>query len=53
MGIRARHTVCERWIAERRPVDYVLAHLSEAHFDPEFYRRYEPEIGCVFKEQKG
>ena len=42
LGIRYRHDVCERWILERRSIDYVLQHLREANFDPEFYRRYEP-----------
>lgn len=44
MGIRYRHDVCERWIAEGRSLDFVLAHLAEANFDPELYRRYEPAI---------
>ncbi|MCA9537478.1 MAG: NAD(P)/FAD-dependent oxidoreductase [Myxococcales bacterium] len=51
MGIRYRHRVCERWIAEKRPLDYVLSHLSEGNFDPEFYRRYEAEIVGTFQEQ--
>lgn len=51
MGIRYRHRVCERWIAERHPVDRVLANLAEGNFDPEFYRRYEPEIVGQMKEQ--
>ena len=44
IGIRWRHEVCERWLAERRTVDYVLDHLADAHFDPEFYTRYQNEI---------
>ena len=51
MGLRARHEVCERWIVEQRPVRYVLDHLKEANFDPEFFRRYEPEIVGALKEQ--
>jgi len=51
MGIRYRHLVCERWIAEQRTVDYVLEHLGEANFDPEFFRRHEPEIVDSFKER--
>ncbi|RMI13217.1 MAG: NAD(P)/FAD-dependent oxidoreductase, partial [Calditrichaeota bacterium] len=38
LGMRMRQEVCQRWIAEQRPVEYVLAHLPEANFDPEFYR---------------
>ena len=51
MGIRARHEVCERWIAERRTVEYVLDHLEEANFDPEFFVRHESEIVRSLKEQ--
>ena len=38
MGIRFRHKVCERWILEKRPVQYAMDHLRDAWFDPEFYR---------------
>lgn len=43
-GIRLRQQVCERWIREKRSLEYVLEHLREANFDPEFFRRFEPEI---------
>ena len=51
MGIRYRHEVCERWISERRPVDFVLDNLSEANFDPEFFDRHESEIVPALREQ--
>lgn len=51
MGIRYRHRVCERWIAERRTADHVLDRLAEGNFDPEFYRRHEPDIVGRMKEQ--
>ncbi|MEM7261968.1 MAG: FAD/NAD(P)-binding oxidoreductase, partial [Planctomycetota bacterium] len=38
MGIRWRHEVCQRWLAENATVDHVLANLQEPFFDPEFYR---------------
>lgn len=40
MGVRFRHAVCERWLREERSIDYVLEHLREADFDPEFERRH-------------
>jgi hypothetical protein len=43
-GIRLRHEVCDRWLTEKRPVEYVMSHLREANFDPEFYRRHDQEI---------
>ena len=53
MGLRLRHRVCERWILERRSPAYVLEHLAEAGFDPEFARRYEPEIAAALAPQLG
>jgi 3-phenylpropionate/trans-cinnamate dioxygenase ferredoxin reductase subunit len=38
LGSRWDHTFFERWIAERRSLDYVLARLPEAQFDVEFGR---------------
>ena len=51
MGIRFRHRVCERWIAEERSPRYVLDHLQEANFDPEFFKRFEPAIVADLQEQ--
>ncbi len=44
MGVRFRHRVCERWIQEARSLDYVLDHLREAAFDPEFTRWHGESI---------
>jgi len=44
MGTRYRHRVCESWIQEQRSVEYVLKHLNDAQFDPEFSRRWTREI---------
>jgi len=52
MGIRFRHRICERWIAEQRPAAYVLEHLQGAVFDPEFQRKYVAEIAVSLQEQK-
>jgi len=43
-GIRMRHKVCENWIRERRPPEYILTHLSDANFDPEFFKRHEQAV---------
>lgn len=50
-GIRQRQVVWSRWIGEERPIAEVMANLAEANFDPEFFRRYEPEIVAAFAEQ--
>lgn len=51
MGLRHRHRVWEKWIREKRDLDYVLAHLHEANFDPEFFKKVESEIRGGLKEQ--
>jgi NADPH-dependent 2,4-dienoyl-CoA reductase/sulfur reductase-like enzyme len=50
MGIRFKHRVCEAWIAASRPLEYVLDHLDEANFAPEFSRRFEAHAVSQFKE---
>lgn len=52
MGMRYRHRVCERWIREERSPAYVLEHLAEATFDPEFYRSHEREIRSALQEEQ-
>lgn len=51
-GIRMRHEVFDRWLNEKRDVDYVIKHLKKANFDPEFYRKYEKEILSAYKNQQ-
>ena len=48
MGIRYRHEVCDRWIKEKRKIDYVIKHLRKANFDPEFFKRHEEEVIAQF-----
>jgi NAD(P)H-nitrite reductase large subunit len=43
-GIRFRQVVCQKWIAEKRTLAYVIEHLEEANFDPEFFKNYQSEI---------
>jgi len=50
MGVRFRHRVCEAWIAQQRPLEYVLEHLAEANFDPELFRRFEAHASAQFRE---
>ena len=40
LGGRWNHEPLLEWIAEGRPLDWVLAHLHEAQFDEEFERRF-------------
>ncbi|MFC7358041.1 NAD(P)/FAD-dependent oxidoreductase [Jejudonia soesokkakensis] len=49
-GIRMRHDVFNSWLNEQREVDYVINHLKEANFDPEFYAHYEKDILAEFNK---
>ena len=53
MGIRYRHETCREWIEARRPIEWVVEHLDQANFDPEFFRRHEPEIRASFRSELG
>ena len=46
-----RHEVFDRWLTEKRDVDYVLAHLENANFDPEFFKHYEKEILAAYTSE--
>ncbi len=49
-GIRMRHEVWDKWLREKRDLHYVMSHLEEANFDPEFFKRYENEIRQVYND---
>ncbi|MEM7086630.1 MAG: FAD-dependent oxidoreductase [Bacteroidota bacterium] len=50
-GIRMRHEVFDRWLTEGRSTDYIVQHLKEANFDPEFFKKVEPSILAAYKGQ--
>jgi NAD(P)H-nitrite reductase large subunit len=50
-GIRLRHEKFDAWLRAKQSISYVLEHLAEANFDPEFFRKHEPEIMQVFEKQ--
>ncbi len=52
MNVRFRHDVCERWLLEERPVEYVLENLRDANFDPEFFRSYEEAFVAQYNRQQ-
>ncbi len=51
LGIRFRHEVCDRWLREQRSIEYVLEHLADANFDPEFYATYEHELLFIYNNK--
>ncbi|RIV70601.1 NAD(P)/FAD-dependent oxidoreductase [Flagellimonas aequoris] len=52
-GIRLRHQVIDQWLNEKRDINFVVAHLADANFDPEFYRTYESHIISKFNTDFG
>jgi len=53
MGIRYRHELCDKWLAERVHVEEVLQNLGAANFDPEFYKQYEQQLVGLYNQQTG
>lgn len=51
LGIRMRHDFFDTMLNENRSVAYVLEHLADANFDPEFYKLHEPEIVAKFNKE--
>jgi NADPH-dependent 2,4-dienoyl-CoA reductase/sulfur reductase-like enzyme len=51
-GIRLRHELFDRWLREKQSIHFVIDHLADANFDPEFYRRHESEIVRKFQSTK-
>lgn len=51
-GIRMRHETFDRWLTEKRDVNFVVKNLIMANFDPEFYKNHEKEIRDAFAESR-
>lgn len=52
-GIRMRHEIFDRWLSQEKDVDYVVEHLADANFDPEFFRKYEKQITAAYNAARG
>jgi len=52
MGIRFRHEVCERWLREKRSIEYVIDHLRKANFEPEFHKTFERFLVREFQSRQ-
>lgn len=53
MGIRFRHEVCEKWIAQHTGINEVLSHIRMAFFDPEFFQDYAKELIDQYNTKTG
>jgi NADPH-dependent 2,4-dienoyl-CoA reductase/sulfur reductase-like enzyme len=51
-GMRMRHEIFDKWLRGGKTIDYVIEHLAEACFDPEFYSRHELAIQKAFQLKK-
>jgi NAD(P)H-nitrite reductase large subunit len=49
-GIRMRHECFDKWLREKKSINFVMEHLAEANFDPEFFERHEGEIIWEYKK---
>ena len=43
--------VCIVFLTEKNSINYVLEHLADANFDPEFYKLHESEIVAKFNQE--
>jgi NADPH-dependent 2,4-dienoyl-CoA reductase/sulfur reductase-like enzyme len=50
-GIRMRHDFFDKILTEKQTVEYVLEHLADANFDPEFYKLHEKDIVAKFNTE--
>ncbi len=50
-GIRMRHEFFDSILTKKQSVEYVLEHLADANFDPEFYQLHEKEIVSKFNKE--
>lgn len=50
-GIRLKHECFDKWLKEEATIDYVMSHLPEANFDPEFFKKHEESIVQAYNQQ--
>lgn len=51
-GFRLRHHAFDKWLNMEKTVDYVLEHMADANFDPEFYKKHETAIVNQFNVEQ-
>lgn len=50
-GWRLRHDLMDRYLSEKRTVEYVLANLNSVNFDPEFYKNHVKSVIESYNQQ--
>lgn len=51
LGVRFRHEVWNHWISSGASIAEVVMNLDQALFDPEFYKKTDPEIQEIYNRQ--
>ena len=46
-----RHEIFDKWLTEKRNMDYIMIHLKDANFDPEFYKQYEADVISAYNSE--
>lgn len=52
-GIRLRHVAFDSWLSKGKSIEYVLSHLNDAFFDPEFFTNNSKSIVSSFEKETG
>lgn len=53
MGLRIRHELCDQWLRTETPLEYVMSHLHQLNFEPEFTEAYHHQILETFNSMNG
>ncbi|MEM9361720.1 MAG: FAD-dependent oxidoreductase [Bacteroidota bacterium] len=51
-GIRMRHEIFDRWLSQGKDANYVIQHLIDANFDPEFFKHHETAILAAYNKER-
>lgn len=52
LGVRGRHSLCERWVAQGASIEHVLESLGAMNFDPEFFETFERDVVAAFNRKR-
>ncbi len=52
-GMRMRHELFDKWLTDRKTIDFVIAHLKDANFDPELFQPHEQQIVSKYNKELG
>jgi 3-phenylpropionate/trans-cinnamate dioxygenase ferredoxin reductase subunit len=50
LGMRLRHEVWDGWLKRKITITEIIKKLGKSNFDPEFFKRFEPEIQAAYNQ---